>query len=187
MLGGGLVYGSSYLLTTCAFQLFFGKLYTFFSIKWVYLSAIAVFELGSLICGAAPTFIALIVGRAIAGVGSAGIFAGALVIVAYNVPLRHQPIYTGILWAVPLQTTFPGGGVSTSIYRSDLSQWLELPSSLSLPNAKSRHRSVSKHGPGSLILLVPRSFFLLSFVLCLLSNGVPLTCLVKWQVLFRCT
>lgn len=81
-------YGSSYLLTTCAFQLFFGKLYTFFSIKWVYLSAIAIFELGSLICGAAPTSVALIVGRAVAGVGSAGIFAGALVIVAYTVPLR---------------------------------------------------------------------------------------------------
>ena len=28
-------YGSAYLLTTCAFQLFFGKLYTFFSIKWL--------------------------------------------------------------------------------------------------------------------------------------------------------
>ncbi|KAL8893390.1 MAG: hypothetical protein Q9192_005311, partial [Flavoplaca navasiana] len=93
-------YGSSYLLTTCAFQLFFGKLYTFFSIKWVYLSAIAVFELGSLICGAAPTSVALIVGRAIAGVGSAGIFAGALVIVAYTVPLRQRPIYTGIIGAM---------------------------------------------------------------------------------------
>ncbi|KAL8768108.1 MAG: hypothetical protein Q9209_005571 [Squamulea sp. 1 TL-2023] len=93
-------YGSSYLLTTCAFQLFFGKLYTFFSIKWVYLTAIAIFELGSLICGAAPTSVALIVGRAIAGVGSAGIFAGALVIVAYTVPLRQRPIYTGIIGAM---------------------------------------------------------------------------------------
>lgn len=39
------------------------------------------------------------VGRAIAGVGSAGIFAGALVIVAYTVPLRQRPIYTGIIGA----------------------------------------------------------------------------------------
>ncbi|KAI4261784.1 MAG: hypothetical protein L6R42_003024 [Xanthoria sp. 1 TBL-2021] len=93
-------YGSSYLLTTCAFQLFFGKLYTFFSIKWVYLTAIAIFELGSLICGAAPTSVALIVGRAVAGVGSAGIFSGALVIVAYTVPLRQRPIYTGIIGAM---------------------------------------------------------------------------------------
>ena len=37
----------AYLLTTCAFQLFFGKLYTFFSIKYVYLAAIFIFEVGS--------------------------------------------------------------------------------------------------------------------------------------------
>ncbi|KAI4089188.1 MAG: hypothetical protein LQ344_005568 [Seirophora lacunosa] len=93
-------YGSAYLLTTCAFQLLFGKFYTFFSIKWVYLIAIGIFELGSLICGVAPSSIALIIGRAIAGVGSAGIFSGALVIVAYTVPLRQRPIYTGIIGAM---------------------------------------------------------------------------------------
>lgn len=58
-------YASSYLLTTCAFQLFFGKLYTFYSIKWVYLTAIGVFEVGSAVCGAAPNSTALIIGRAV--------------------------------------------------------------------------------------------------------------------------
>ncbi|MCJ1397095.1 hypothetical protein MMC11_000287 [Xylographa trunciseda] len=93
-------YGSAYLLTTCSFQLFFGKLYTFFSIKWVYLAAIAIFELGSLICGVAPTSIALIVGRAVAGIGSAGIFSGSLIIIAYTVPLVKRPIYQGIIGAM---------------------------------------------------------------------------------------
>lgn len=88
---------SAYLLTTCAFQLFFGKLYTFFSIKWVYLSAIFIFEVGSVVCGAAPSSVALIIGRAIAGIGSAGIFSGALVIIAYAVPLVKRPIFTGIV------------------------------------------------------------------------------------------
>ncbi|KAK5003455.1 hypothetical protein LTR28_010165, partial [Elasticomyces elasticus] len=41
-------YGSAYLLKIAAFQLLFGKLYTFFSIKIVYLIAIGLFELGSL-------------------------------------------------------------------------------------------------------------------------------------------
>ena len=90
-------YASSYLLTTCAFQLMFGKFYTFFSIKWVFLLAIAIFELGSLICGVAPNSVALIVGRAIAGVGSAGIFSGGLIIIAYSVPLVKRPIYTGLI------------------------------------------------------------------------------------------
>ncbi|KAL8661820.1 MAG: hypothetical protein Q9202_005246 [Teloschistes flavicans] len=93
-------YGSAYLLTTCAFQLLFGKFLTFFSIKWVYLIAIGIFELGSLVCGAAPTSTALIIGRAIAGIGSSGIFAGALVIVAYSVPLHKRPVYTGIIGAM---------------------------------------------------------------------------------------
>ena len=93
-------YGSAYLLTTCAFQLMFGKFYTFFSIKTVYLISIFIFEVGSALCGAAPTSPALIVGRAIAGVGSAGIFCGALVIIAYTVPLEQRPIYTGLVGAM---------------------------------------------------------------------------------------
>lgn len=83
-----------------AFQLFFGKLYTFFSIKWVYLTAITIFEIGSVVCGAAPTSVALIIGRAVAGIGAAGVFSGALVIVAYTVPLVQRPIYTGIIGAM---------------------------------------------------------------------------------------
>lgn len=54
------------------------------------------FELGSLVCGAAPSSIALIIGRAIAGVGAAGIFSGALIIVAYSVPLVKRPLYNGV-------------------------------------------------------------------------------------------
>lgn len=93
-------YGSAYLLTTCAFQLFFGKCYTFFSIKYVFLAAILVFEIGSAVCGAAPSSIALIVGRAIAGVGSAGVFSGAFLIIANTVPLRKRPAYIGLIGAV---------------------------------------------------------------------------------------
>lgn len=93
-------YGSSYLLTTCAFQLFFGKLYTFFSIKWVYMVALIIFEIGSAVCGAAPDSMSLIVGRAVAGVGSAGIFSGAILIVANTVPLSKRPMYTGLIGAM---------------------------------------------------------------------------------------
>jgi EmrB/QacA subfamily drug resistance transporter len=95
-----LTHFTAYLLTTAAFQLLFGKFYTFFSIKWVYLSAIAIFELGSLICGSAPNSTALILGRAIAGVGSAGVFSGALIIVAYSVPLQKRPMYSGFIGAM---------------------------------------------------------------------------------------
>ncbi|KAK4224391.1 MFS transporter [Podospora fimiseda] len=90
-------YGSAYLLTTAALQLQFGKLYTFLSIKWTYLGAIGVFELGSLICGVARNSTMLIVGRAIAGVGAAGIFSGAVLILANSMPLEKRPAYTGLI------------------------------------------------------------------------------------------
>ncbi|KAH7165089.1 major facilitator superfamily domain-containing protein [Fusarium sp. MPI-SDFR-AT-0072] len=80
-------YGSAYLLTTCSFQLFFGKLYSFDSVKW----------LGSLVCGAAPTATALIIGRSLAGIGSAGIFSRAVLIIVLSVPMRQRPTYIGIL------------------------------------------------------------------------------------------
>jgi MFS family permease len=83
-----------------AFQLLFGKCYTFFNIKLVFLSAIAVFEIGSLICAVAHSSTALIVGRAIAGTGAAGLFTGSLVIIAYTVPLAKRPIFTGLLGAM---------------------------------------------------------------------------------------
>ncbi len=45
-------YGSAYLLTTCAFQLLFGKLYSIYSIKATVLTTIFLFEVGSALCGA---------------------------------------------------------------------------------------------------------------------------------------
>lgn len=48
----------------------------------------------------APNSVTLIVGRAIAGIGSAGIFSGALIIVAYTVPLAKRPMYTGFIGAM---------------------------------------------------------------------------------------
>ncbi|KAJ9148310.1 Major facilitator superfamily transporter [Pleurostoma richardsiae] len=93
-------YGSAYLLATCAFQLLFGKLYTFYSVKVVFLATVLLFEIGSAVCGAAPNSIAFIIGRAIAGVGSAGIFSGAIVVIVYAVPLHKRPMYQGLFGAV---------------------------------------------------------------------------------------
>ena len=93
-------YGSSYLLTSCAFMLVLGKIYTFVNPKWVYLGSLVVFEVGSAICGAAPNSTAFIVGRAIAGLGNAGLFQGVIVIIVYIVPLHKRPQYIGFMAAV---------------------------------------------------------------------------------------
>lgn len=93
-------YGSAYLLTSCAFMLLMGKVYTFVNPKWVYLGSLVVFEIGSAVCGAAPNSTALIIGRAIAGIGNAGLFQGAVVIIVYIIPLHKRPQYMGLMGAV---------------------------------------------------------------------------------------
>ncbi|OGM45861.1 MFS toxin efflux pump [Aspergillus bombycis] len=93
-------YGSAYLLTCCSFQLVFGRIYTFYSPKWVFLSATLLFEIGSVICGAAPSSTAFIVGRSIAGIGASGLMSGSVVIIVYIAPLHKRPMYTGLIGAV---------------------------------------------------------------------------------------
>lgn len=110
-------YASAYLLTMSAFQLLIGRIYTFYSTKWVYITSIGIFELGSLVCGAAPSSVAFIIGRAIAGIGSAGIFAGAIVVIVDLVPLEKRPAWTGAFGAVFAVASVAGpllGGVFTT-------------------------------------------------------------------------
>jgi len=112
-------YGSAYLLTFCVFQLLFGKVYTYFSVKAILFTSILVFEVASAICGAAPNSAVFIVERAITGVGAAGIMTGIIslplisrliasivdeclwiVCIVYVVPLRNRPQIQGLFGAL---------------------------------------------------------------------------------------
>ena len=90
-------YGSAYLLPTCAFQLLFGKIYSLCSAKWTFMVALFFFEVGSLVSATSPTSTAFIVGRAISGVGSAGIFFGALIIISMLTSMQKRPMYQSII------------------------------------------------------------------------------------------
>ena len=87
-------YGSAYMLTTAVFSPLFGRIYQFYSTKWIFLLSIVVFEVGSALCGAAPSSTVFIVGRAIAGMGAAGIFCGGIMIIVPLVPLCRRPMFT---------------------------------------------------------------------------------------------
>nr|GAT56607.1 major facilitator superfamily transporter [Mycena chlorophos] len=76
------------------------KLFARFLLKWVFIAAITVFEIGSAVCGAAPSSHAFIAGRAIAGFGTAGVFSGAIIIIAHAAPLEKRPIYASIIGAM---------------------------------------------------------------------------------------
>ncbi|EWC48826.1 hypothetical protein DRE_00131 [Drechslerella stenobrocha 248] len=88
-------YGSAYLITSCGFMPLSGKIYTFYPTKWVFLIQIFVFEVGSALCGWAPNSTAFIIGRAIAGAGSSGLFTGAIVLLTDAVPLHKRSTYMG--------------------------------------------------------------------------------------------
>ncbi|KAG5984602.1 hypothetical protein E4U55_004044 [Claviceps digitariae] len=93
-------YGSAYMLSTSACQLLFGRIYGFYSTRWTFLVSFVVFEVGSAICGAAPNSDAFIIGRAIVGVGSAGIWIGSMMSIIPMVPLHKRPVFQSLFGTV---------------------------------------------------------------------------------------
>ncbi|KAH8799782.1 major facilitator superfamily domain-containing protein [Xylogone sp. PMI_703] len=92
-------YGSAYLLTLASFQSTWGKAYKYFPLKITYLLSIGLFEVGSLICAVAHNSKTLIIGRAVAGLGAAGVVSGAFTIIAFIAPPAQTAAYTGLLGA----------------------------------------------------------------------------------------
>ena len=75
------------------------KMFGQFDPKWLYIICVAMFEVGSALCGAAPSMDALIVGRAIAGLGGAGMYLGVVMLVSLFTTPTERPAYFGILGA----------------------------------------------------------------------------------------
>lgn len=80
------------MLTSCIVQLLYGKIYYNYNQKYILITSICIFEAGSAICGGAPSSPVFIFGRALAGVGSTGIFTGSIVSITYIVPLKYRPL-----------------------------------------------------------------------------------------------
>lgn len=93
--------GAGFPLGSVSVILLNGVLYTSFNMKWVYITALVLFEIGSALCGAAPNMAALIVGRVIAGAGGSGIFMGCLSFFTTLTTPKERAIYitgTGFSW-----------------------------------------------------------------------------------------
>jgi predicted MFS family arabinose efflux permease len=68
-------------LTLLGFNLIYSQWAQIFPSKHVIIFAVFIFELGSLVSAVAPSMRVLILGRAICGVGGAGIFSGGMLII----------------------------------------------------------------------------------------------------------
>ncbi|CAK1356170.1 unnamed protein product [Cercospora beticola] len=84
-------YAAAYLIPTCAFQPHYGKLYARYSAKWTILGALMCFEAGILVSAFCRSSNVFIFGRALAGMGAAGVYSGALYIIAVLTPAEKTP------------------------------------------------------------------------------------------------
>lgn len=64
---------SAFILTQTAFLLLFGQILRVWPAKWVLIASATLFEVGSAICGWSGNVNVLIWGRAVSGVGAAGL------------------------------------------------------------------------------------------------------------------
>lgn len=92
-----------FLMGGTAFTMVWGQVYAQFNSKWVYIFNVVLFEVGSAVCGAAPTMDALIVGRVICGIGGSGLYNGAFTLIAQTTTIAERPLYvsgTGFTWGL---------------------------------------------------------------------------------------
>ncbi|KAI1780037.1 major facilitator superfamily domain-containing protein [Hypoxylon cercidicola] len=95
--------GAGFPLGSVCVILLLGRLYNMFNTKWNLIVTVVLFEVGSAICGSAPSMNAMIVGRVIAGTGGSGIYLGSLQYIALMTGERERGFYmslVGALWGV---------------------------------------------------------------------------------------
>ncbi|KAK0526453.1 hypothetical protein OC842_005188 [Tilletia horrida] len=92
--------GTAFLLTSTVFQPLYGRFCDVFGRKMLFLIAQILFLGGTALCGAAPSMTALIIGRAIAGMGGAGLLSVTQIMISDIVSLRKRGVYHGILSSV---------------------------------------------------------------------------------------
>lgn len=93
----------AFLASAASTILIWGKVYGVFNTKRTYILCVVLFEVGSAVCGAAPSLNSLIVGRAICGVGGAGMWVGVITLLSVTTTIRERPNYlglTGFVWGV---------------------------------------------------------------------------------------
>ncbi|KAK8087704.1 MFS transporter, partial [Apiospora hydei] len=123
-------YAGVYRFGIAAPQPLIGKVYTHFKTKWTFLFFFLLFELGSVLCGAAINSTMLIVGRVIAGLGAAGIINGAITIVSSCAPLEKRPALLGLVMGIQQLGLVVGpliGGAFTTYSTWRWSFYINLP------------------------------------------------------------
>ncbi|MGY1605212.1 MDR family MFS transporter [Geodermatophilus sp. SYSU D00815] len=91
---------TAFLITSTIATPLYGKLSDIYGRRGFYLFAIAVFVIGSALCGIANSMYELAAFRAVQGIGAGGLMSLALAIIADVVPPRERSKYQGYFMAV---------------------------------------------------------------------------------------
>jgi EmrB/QacA subfamily drug resistance transporter len=121
---------TAYLLTATAVTPIYGKLADNYGRRATMLTAIGIFAAGSLACALAPSMTALVLGRALQGLGGGGLMALSQTIVADVVAPRERGRYQGYIGAVFAVASIGGpvlGGFLTEHLDWSLIFWINLP------------------------------------------------------------
>ncbi|HEY8912761.1 MDR family MFS transporter [Lacisediminihabitans sp.] len=121
---------TAYILASTIVMPVYGKLGDLVGRKWLFIAAIGLFIVGSVVGGMAGSMTALIVGRAIQGLGGGGLMILAQAIIADVVPARERGKYSGIMGAVFAISSVAGpllGGFFTDGPGWRWAFWMNLP------------------------------------------------------------
>ncbi|KAH7115119.1 major facilitator superfamily domain-containing protein [Dendryphion nanum] len=125
-------YGNAYLFTICVLQPLTGHIYRLFEIKRTLLVFLFLFALGTFVSAIGKSSTVFIIGRAIAGIGCAGLFTGNMVIITAAAAPAIRPQLLSVSVAMVGIGGVVGpvlGGVITERLGWRWCLWIFLPSS----------------------------------------------------------
>ncbi len=180
---------TAYLLTATATTPLYGKLSDIYGRRAIMLAGISIFIAGSVACALAPNMTALILGRALQGLGGGGLMSLTQTIIADIVTPRERGRYQGYIGAVFASSSIGGpvlGGLLTEHVHWSLIFWINVPLGLValamtnnvLRRIPTHRRQHSLDWPGALLLMAAA----VSLLMALSWGGVRFSWL-SWQVL----
>ncbi|KAJ1729799.1 hypothetical protein LPJ72_004782 [Coemansia sp. Benny D160-2] len=114
---------AAFLLTCVMVQPVWVKLAEKFGRLWPLLASVAIFMVFSVMVGAAQSMVALCVGRALQGVGGAGMMPLSLVVLTDILSPGERGVYMGFLGAVIVLGKWTGPAIGAALHESSTWRW----------------------------------------------------------------
>ncbi|MBN1367332.1 MAG: MFS transporter [Dehalococcoidales bacterium] len=121
---------TAYMITECVSVPLSGKLSDMFGRKWILVTGMSIFVIGSLLCGFSQTMEQLIIFRAVQGLGFGAMQALGFIIIADIFPPEERGKYSGIMAGVFGFSTVIGptlGGIITDVLSWRWCFWVTVP------------------------------------------------------------